>query len=104
MDLVVAQRIDELQGVVGHLRHGIGDLRERTARRAAMIMHDHGEMFGEPVDVCVPKTAVTAQSWDQEQGRSGPSTFVVELGPVAELDVWHRIPFRRYVTWEESAR
>ena len=86
----------ELEGVIGHLCDGIGDTRERAAARPAMIVHDDGEMFGKSGDVCVPEPTIATQPRDQEQGRSIAVLLVVELGAVAELDLWHCIPFRRY--------
>jgi hypothetical protein len=61
-----------------------------------MIMHDDGELLGETRDIGAPKAAIAAQPRDQEQRRPVAVRLVVELGAVAELDLWHCIPFRRY--------
>src|SRR5476651_725600 len=89
MDLPVSQRVDQLQRIVGHLRHAIVDPRERAAAGAAMIVHDGGEAPGELGHVFGPKPTIAAQARHQEERRPLAVDFVVKLRAVAQFQMRH---------------
>jgi len=89
MDPVEAQRLDQLQGVVGHLRHAVGNARQRAAAGAAMVVHDDREMLGELGHIFAPPAAVAAQSRHQQQWRAVAVRLVVEFRAIAQFDLWH---------------
>ena len=72
VDLGITQAVDELQRVLGHLLDRIGDLRQRAAPGAAMIVNDYREVFGELGNIVGPKPSVAAQAGNQEQRRPLP--------------------------------
>jgi hypothetical protein len=89
MDPVEAQPVDELQGVVGHLRDAVVDARKRTAARSAMIVEDHSEIPGKRRNMIAPEAAVAAEAGHKEQWRAVAVRFVVKFCAVAELEVRH---------------
>ena len=89
MHLVEAQRVDQLQGVVGHLPDAVVDARERAAAGAAMIVHDDRELAGKLGHIFAPPPAVATQTRHQQERRSAAVLFEVKLRTVAQFDMWH---------------
>ena len=86
-----AEAVQQLGGVVGHARDGVGLVGRARAARAAVVEGNDAASAREGGDVRGPEAGVAAEPGEQEDGRA-LARVLVPGHDVAQLDVGHDAP------------